>query len=519
MTRSSFSISRHAAGLAAAVCAASFLGAVGAAAQPAATSEASASTQVGAGELLTIERVLPEQVFADSENRFVLRASNNSDKVLHNVVLHHAMVGQFEVVQTNTPSEVRVPQGVQNTEQGGTPMAQQAFNLGVLMPGQSREVTIAGRPGGEGRLHSCVWADYSAADCALIDVVNPELVMEHLFVDADGNPVSQAYLCDDVYVMYRLRNVGSGEAPAVTIQEQLPEGLVAADGGSSISLEAGSLAAGDTFESEPVLLDLERASMSGSMKEVYGRAIGTGRGTGELSGSSVLRLMKPEIQLEVRSPGEQYFGRDVTLEAVVTNVSDVPARDVVVVLPLPENARRVSLNDASLTVAEGGILFEELAPGQSRTVGVTFAPGEPGDYSGQASANAYCAARVQRPVQLSVVGIPALQVEAIDTTDPVEVGGETTYRVRIVNEGNAADTNVTVTGSLPEGFTFVSATEGVTNDGQELSFPIKESLAPGEELYFEVVARAEEPGRVSFQLDVRSDNLANGSETEPTTAF
>ena len=523
MIRSSFSIPCHAAGLAAVVCAASFLGTTGVTAQQATEARqaatASSEVEVGAGELLTIERVMPEQVYADSENRFVLRASNNSDKILHNVVLHHAMVGEFEVVQTNTPGEVKVPQQVQKGEQGNQPMAEQAFNLGVLMPGQSREVTIAGRPSGEGRLHSCVWADYSAADCAMIDVVAPELVMEHLFVDAQGNPVQQAYLCDDVYVMYRLKNVGSGEAKPITIQEELPSGLVAANGNKSISMQTEALGAGETFESEPMKLDLEKASMNGSMKQVYGRAIGTGAGAGDLSGSSVLELMKPEIELEIRSPGEQYFGRDVTMEAVVTNVSDVPARDVVVMLPLPENARRVSLNDNSLTVGQGGIVIDELAPGQSRTVGVTFAPGEPGDYSGQASANAYCAARVQKDVELSVTGIPALQVETIDTTDPVEVGGETTYRVRIINEGNAADTNVTVTGTLPDGFTFVSGSEGVTNDGQELSFPVQENLDAGEEIYFEIVAKAEEAGRVSFKLNVKSDNLADAEETEPTTAF
>ena len=120
---------------------------------------------------------------------------------------------------------------------------------------------------------------------------------------------------------------------------------------------------------------------------------------------------------------------------------------------------------------------------------------------------------MQKDVQLSVVGIPALQVEAIDTQDPVEVGGETTYRVRIINEGNAEDTNVRVTGSLPDGFSFVSGTEGVTGEGQDISFPVKKSLAPGEELYFEVTAKAEQAGRVNFQLNVKSDNLADGNES------
>ncbi|BAM04562.1 COG1470 family protein [Phycisphaera mikurensis] len=493
-------------------------------AQPASDTERTVSTgttaEVGAGELLTIERMMPEQVFANSENRFTLKASNNSDKILHNVVLHHAMIGDFQVVQTNTPSEVKVPQGVQKGERGDQQMAEQSFNIGVLMPGDSREVTIAGRPGGEGQLHSCVWADYSAAECAPIQVVAPQVTMEHLFVDAEGNPVSQAYLCDDVFVMYRLQNVGTGETGRITVNEELPQGLVAADGQRSISLDVDPIGAGETFESEPVQLDLEQAKIQRSgMMDVFGRAIGTGDRVSDLSGSSPLTLMKPELTLQVRSPGEQFFGRDVSIEAVVENVSDVPARDVVVTLPLPADAQRVSLNDASLTVADGGILIDELAPGESRTVGVTFRPASPGDYSGVAVANGYCAVRLEKPVQLSVVGIPALQLETIDTQDPVEVGAETTYRVRIINEGNAADTNLTITGQLPEGFAFVSGSEDVTNENGELSLPVYESLDAGEEIYFEVVARAEQPGRVKFTLNVKSDNLADAEETEPTTAF
>ncbi len=492
-------------------------------AQPASNTQRTATgdtAEVGAGELLTIERMMPEQVYANSENRFTLKASNNSDKILHHVVLHHAMIGDFTVVQTNTPSEVKVPQGVQKGERGDQQMAEQAFNLGVLMPGQSREVTVAGRPGGAGELHSCVWADYSAAECAPIQVVAPQVTMEHLFVDAEGNPVSQAYLCDDVFVMYRLRNVGTGETGQITVDEELPQGLVAANGQKSISMNVDPIGAGETFESEPMQLDLEQATIQDSgMMQVFGRATGTGERVSDLSGSSPLQLMKPELTLQVRSPGEQYFGRDVSIEAIVKNVSDVPASDVMVMLPLPADAQRVSLNDASLTVADGGILIDELGPGQSRTVGVTFRPASPGDYSGVAVANGYCAVRLEKPVQLSVVGIPALQIEAVDTQDPVAVGEETTYRVRIINEGNAADTNLTITGSLPDGFSFVSGSDEVTNDEGDFELPVYENLAAGEEIYFEIVAKAEQAGRVSFKLNVKSDNLADAEETEPTTAF
>jgi uncharacterized repeat protein (TIGR01451 family) len=51
----------------------------------------------------------------------------------------------------------------------------------------------------------------------------------------------------------------------------------------------------------------------------------------------------------------------------------------------------------------------------------------------------------------------SLLVEVEDTEDPVEVGGHTTYTVRITNAGSKAETNITLAAQIPAKMQFETA--------------------------------------------------------------
>ena len=54
---------------------------------------------------------------------------------------------------------------------------------------------------------------------------------------------------------------------------------------------------------------------------------------------------------------------------------------------------------------------------------------------------------------LNVVGVPALLLEVVDREDPVEVGGEICYEIRVLNQGSATSSNVQILATVPEGLT------------------------------------------------------------------
>ena len=63
--------------------------------------------------------------------------------------------------------------------------------------------------------------------------------------------------------------------------------------------------------------------------------------------------------------------------------------------------------------------------------------------------------------EIVVEGLAAIMFEVRDLEDPIEVGGETGYEIRVVNQGTKAATNVQVAVNLPPGMKVVSA-EGET---------------------------------------------------------
>lgn len=87
-------------------------------------------------------------------------------------------------------------------------------------------------------------------------------------------------------------------------------------------------------------------------------------------------------------------------------------------------------------------------------------------------AEAYCADAAQAQVSTLITGIPAVRLELIDLKDPVQVGEETVYEVRVTNQGSAEDLNVNVQGQLPAGLKFIDGhgDTAVQAQGQAIQF-------------------------------------------------
>ena len=82
--------------------------------------------------------------------------------------------------------------------------------------------------------------------------------------------------------------------------------------------------------------------------------------------------------------------------------------------------------------------------------------------------------------EIVVEGLAAIMFEVRDLEDPIEVGGETGYEIRVVNQGTKAATNVQVVVDLPPGLKVVSAegeAQHKVQDGRLVFEPIQQ-LAP-----------------------------------------
>ena len=105
----------------------------------------------------------------------------------------------------------------------------------------------------------------------------------------------------------------------------------------------------------------------------------------------------------------------------------------------------------------------------------------------------------------------ALQVELVDLDDPVEVGADTAYEIRVSNTGSKTETNLQLTCVLPEKMEFRGA-KGAGDcrfkvEGREVRFEPLNRLAPRADAIYRVNVRGVAPGDVRFRALIRADGL------------
>lgn len=385
-------------------------------------------------------------------------------------------------------------------------------DIGSLSPGETRTV-LAYLSGSEvGTLEQCFAVDYMPGFCATLKVVNPELQFDRMIVDSQGREVSEAFICDELFAIYRVENVGSGETLPVTIHEAFPDGI-SINESSQLQEEIGALGAGETWEERYPITVREAVEYSGT---AYAQ---TDRSRLESRHAS-LALNEARIEVMVDGPNQHKMFRTAQYQVRVRNPGKVIARDVVVSL----NTR--GFNNAELSFNtqfendESNFRIGDLDPGDSRTIMIGADFDEIGSYTLAAIAGGYCVTSSgEARVSTQVEGVPALRLDMIDTSDPVIQGETTNYRIRIKNQGTAEETDVSLSLNLPSQLEFVSS-EGATPFSQAsdtLSFDRVQNIAPGDIVEWMVTVRAVATGKVKATASMRSASIISDVETDEPT--
>jgi len=126
-------------------------------------------------------------------------------------------------------------------------------------------------------------------------------------------------------------------------------------------------------------------------------------------------------------------------------------------------------------------------------------------------------AEQEHPVVIE--GIAAIMFEVADVSDPVGVGGETTYEIRVVNQGTKAAGNLRLAVDLPPELRPVAA-EGPTRnalEGNRVLFEPLARLAPKADTTYRVRARAMRPGDLRVRVQVLTDDLQSPVVKEEST--
>ncbi len=445
---------------------------------------------------ILLHQVMPGEVVRGQDFDFTYHVTNLTSSELQNVI-----------VTLNSKSNLEISESDPRANNSGGDMV---WALGNFAPKETKIIHLTGMANKVGQASDCITVSYNNFLCATLNVVEPALALTKTATE-------RASQCDDIVFRFTVKNTGTGAANNVVITDTLPEGVAMANGSRNVNIPVGTLGSGEskTYEVKA------KASSTGTFRNTA-NATADGGLTAE-SGSTSTVIVAPELALSSKCSETQFLGRNMTFGYTLENVGSGEATTTTASATIPAGTSLVRASEGGRVSGNRVVWdFGTLAKGAERDFSITVLASDAGEYTSSAVANASCAESVEDSCTSGVKGIPAVLLEVVDITDPVEVGGQTTYVITVTNQGSAEDTNVRVVATLPDEQAYVGSTGTTagTVNGQRISFSPVGTLEVGGVASWRITVRADAGGDVRFRLEMTSDNLTSPViETEATNLY
>jgi uncharacterized repeat protein (TIGR01451 family) len=385
------------------------------------------------------------------------------------------------------------------------------WSLGTLAAGQVRRIDLQITVQVKGPLTCQATVTFSGAASHQVQVSEPQLQIKL--------KAPEKVLADEpVTLLFTVSNPGDGAAEAVKLKTLLPEGLEHAHG-KIIEVSLGTLAAKETR-----MLQLVCTARGSGPKKC--QVLVSGDGNLNAADEATLEVLLPKLDLAIAGPKLRYIDRKAAYLMKVTNPGSAPAANVIVHSTVPAGFKYHGVSAGGLYdegTRQASWVLGDLLPGQAREVALELVPTAPGDHKLAAQVTSARGLKTDAETHTVVEGLPTLLIEVVDTDDPVEVGSDTTYEIRVANTGTKTETNIEVVCTLPEQVEFRSAKAGSTTkfavEGREVIFEPVAKLAPRADVIYRVQVRGKAPGDVRFRVRVRADGLRDPVVREESTRF
>ena len=443
-----------------------------------------------------IEKHGPLEVNLGAPFEYVITATNLTSGHLNGVVVSDHLPEGLEIVSSD-PAATSMTGDMAN------------WNLDHMTPGQVRTIRVMAKATKTGSLRHCAEVVYNQRACIFTDVVEPALMLAKRMTP-------EVLTCDTIEAVITVTNNGTGTARNVVVRDSLPAGMMSADGQSEMTMNVGDLAAGESREIRSML----RVSAPG---EYENTAMATADGGLEAQASASTVARRPMLEIGKTGPELVYRDKMITYEISLRNTGDGDARDCQLIDMLPGGVTYQSSTPAGAFDGSNIVWnLGTLAAGDERTVRVTVRADEIRKLTNRAKAMAYCADEVNASWETDVQGIPAILLEVVDIEDPIPVGSNVTYRIRVTNQGSADGSDIEVLCDLEEQMEYVSSSGATTGTGTagQVTFATLPRLAPGDVAEWLVTIKALDEGDVRFKVTMRSDKRSRPvQETEATNFY
>ena len=379
----------------------------------------------------------------------------------------------------------------------------------VLAPGAEKKIAIKFVPSRRGDLGAGASVRFTGQALSAFKVEEPQLKLA-----IKGS--SEVMLGDPASQLITVMNPGTGVAHDVRLEARISDGLEHREG-SRLEIPIGSLGPGDSQQ-----IRLPLSAVKGGLQTVQLAA--TSSCEASSAASAKINVIAPSLEIAVHGPGLRYKGRNATYSLKVTNDGTVPNSNVRVSHKVPDGFQFVSADKGGKYEASQKTVhwfLGKVDPNQTLQLNCELTPTALGDFRHLVSVNSDSGVEARAQLATRVEGTASLDTSIVDLDDPVEIGSEAAWEVRVRNDGSKAAANLSVACELPAGVELLTAkgpTESVA-DGKTLLFKSLPQLAPGQQAIYRVHVRGMTEGTLRLRARITSDALDQPVSIEEATKF
>ena len=375
------------------------------------------------------------------------------------------------------------------------------WNFDTMEKGQVAHAKVWYKADKEGNLVTCATMTAIPIDCATTFVGKPMIAIEK-----SGPETAKL----GTLVNYRIivKNTGNADAENVVVTDTVPEGMKSING-KTLTFKLGTIAAGKSKEI-PVALTAEARGKHCNVVNVATSNAGTAKA------EACTLVMQPGLAITKTGTKEQYFGRNATYQVVVSNTGDSDLKEVVVTDTAPSATKIVSATGASISGNTSTWTIPNLSKGGKQAFDVVLTSETSGTHCNGVVATAE-GLKESAEFCTQWKGIAAILLETKDDPDPIQMGENVTYTIRVTNQGTANDRNLKVTAEFGKEVSPISASAGGQVDGNKVIFAPVATLGPKQVLTYTITAKGTAPGDHRLKVDLTSDMLTSPVSHEEST--
>jgi uncharacterized repeat protein (TIGR01451 family) len=422
----------------------------------------------------------PAEIQVGIPATFELKVFNASDKEVRNVV-----------VRDQTPKGTKFLEG--SPQPAALADGTLTWNVGALKPQEELTITMRVLPMEEGEIGSVATVMFATEASARTVCTKPKLAIR--VVGPPSVLIGQPAECELV-----VTNEGTGAATAVAIEADLPPQF-RHPAGAQLEYEIGALQPGETKTLPLQLIAAEAGSTKCALRV---RAEGVPGAEDYLT----TEVVAPQLAVSAKGPTRRYLQRQAVYDVFVQNAGTAPAQEVDLAAYLPRGMQFVGANNQGQYDPERHAVFWSLVelPKQERgSVQVAVMPVEEGEQKLRVEANAALELQAESELGIVVEAQVELDFQIENPNDPIEVGADALYEIRVTNLGAKAGTGVVVAATFPPGLQPLPDQAGSYRvEGQRIVFTNVSRLEPGDEIFVKAAARGAAEGDHRVRIEVAS---------------